>query len=120
MPLQQFDDAELAAKAVQLGIVQEGESLPRHLRSRVAAALIEERRATARQEQADAEPRLAKSIVVQPGGAILVDGEPFPWLVAKQAMDIGLNPDGVSTVRFTLLAEAVEVLKPKPDSTESE
>lgn len=120
MPLQQFPDAELQAKAEQLGVVGAGEPIPKAMLNKVKAALIEERRATARQEKAVAEPQLAKSIVVEPGGAILVDGEPLPWLVAKQPMDIGLNPDGVSTVRLTLLAESVQILKPKTDSTESE
>lgn len=120
MGLQQFTDDELHAKAEQLGIVGAGEPIPKAMLNKVKAALIEQRRASARQEQGDAEPRLAKSIAIQPGGQILVDGEPFPWLVAKQPMDIGLNPDGVSTVRLTLLAESVQVLKSKTDSTESE
>lgn len=112
MPLQQFTSAELQAKAVQLGVIAPGGFLPNRERSKVVAALIEERRAEARQEKA-AEPVCAKEIVVQPGGAVLVDGEPFPWLIAKQPMEIGLNPGGISTVRLTLLAEAVQILKPQ-------
>jgi hypothetical protein len=121
MPLQQFPDAELNAKAVQLGVINEGEPLQRQQRSKVAAALIEERRAAARAEK-QPKPVCAKEIVVQPGGQVLVDGEPFPWLIANVAMEIGLNPGGVSTVRMTLMAEAVQVLKPQqnPDQTESE
>jgi hypothetical protein len=120
MPLQQFTDAELYEKALQLGVIGHGEDLPRNQRSKVVAALIEERRASARQEQAQ-EPTCAKEIVVQPGGAVLVDGEPFPWLIAKQPMEIGLNPEGISTVRLTLLTETVQVLKPKQNpESESE
>jgi hypothetical protein len=118
VPLQHFDDVELAAKAVQLGLVQEGEALPRAMRSRVAAALLEERRADGRPEKS-AEPVCAKEITVR-GTEITVDGRPFPWLVARAPMDIGLAPDGSGTVRLTLLAESVQVLKPQPDSTESE
>jgi hypothetical protein len=118
VPLQQFTDTELAAKAVQLGLVQEGEVLPRNMRSRVAAALLEERRAVSRPEK-QAEPTCAKEISVC-GSAITVDGKPFPWLVARAPMDISLAPDGSGTVRLTLLAESVQVSKPKPDSTESE
>lgn len=121
MPLQ-FTDAELYDKAVQLGVVQEGELLPYRHRSKVAAAIVEERRAAGRAEK-QAEPVCAKEIVVEPGGAVLIDGEPFPWLISRQPMEIGLNPEGISTVRLTLLAEAVQVLKPKqnPDSkSESE
>ena len=118
MPLQ-FTDAELHAKAVLLCLVDEGQPLPRNLRTKVAAAIVEERRAAGRAEQ-QAEPVCAKEIVVEPGGAVLVDGEPFPWLIANQPMEIGLNPGGVSTVRLTLLTEAVQVLKPKPSKSESE
>ncbi|KND30082.1 hypothetical protein [Streptomyces stelliscabiei] len=118
MPLQ-FTDAEINAKAVQLGVITEGAAVPNRHRSKVVAALVEERRAADRQEK-QAEPVCAKEIVVEPGGAVLIDGEPFPWLIARQPMEIGLNPEGISTVRLTLLAEAVQVLKPKPSKNESE
>lgn len=122
MPLQQFQPAEVQAKAEQLGLVRPGEPVPAPLLNKVKAALVDERRAEAPKEPAAAEARLAKSIVIQPGGPILVDGEPFPWLVARTPMEIGLAPDaaGISTVRLTLLAESVQVLKPASDSTESE
>jgi hypothetical protein len=107
-----YTDADIAAKAVQLGLIQDGEELPRQMRGRVVAALLQERAASNTGEQP--EPQVAKEIVVQPGGAVLVDGEPFPWLVAKQPMDIALNPDGLSTVRLTLIAEAVQIIKPEP------
>lgn len=109
MPLQ-FDEADLHAKAVELGLIYASQELPANLRSRVAAALLQERATHA----PGSEPQLAKEIVIQQNGPILVDGEPFPWLVAKQPMEIGLNPDGVSTVRMTLLAESVQILKPEP------
>jgi len=118
MPLQQFPDAELTAKAVQLGIIQDGQPLPRSVRSRVAAALLEERRAAANPEK-PAEPEMAKDITVR-GSEITVDGKPFPWLVVRAPMDITLGTDGSGTVRLTLMAESVQVLKPQPDSTESE
>ena len=106
----QYSDADIAAKAVQLGLIAEGEDLPRRLRGRAVAALAQEQTAP----PSAPEPQMAKEIVVQPGGRILVDGEPFPWLVAQQPMEIGLNPDGVSTVRMTLLARAVQIIKPEP------
>lgn len=108
-----FPELDIRAKAVELGLIDDGAELPRSLRGKVVAVLLQEA-ANASPRTAEREPQLAKEIVVQPGGAILVDGEPFPWLVAKQAMEIGLNPDGVSTVRFTLLAEAVQIIKPEP------
>ncbi|MDX3294607.1 hypothetical protein PV569_12915 [Streptomyces scabiei] len=119
MPLQ-FTDVELRTKAVEIGLIQAGQPIPTAaMASKVKAAIVEERRTAARQEK-EPEPQCAKEIVVEPGGAILVDGEPFPWLIARQPMEIGLNPEGISTVRLTLLAEAVQVLKPKPSKNESE
>lgn len=108
----EFSDAEIKSKAIALHLIYDSQDLPANLRSRVVAALVEEKRAEAPRDQ-DQEPRLAKEIVVQPGGAILIDGEPLPWLVAKQAMEIGLNPDGVSTVRLTLMANSVQIIKPE-------
>lgn len=107
----QFPELDIRCKAVELGLIADGEDLPRHLRSRVVAVLMQEQAAPQRSGR---EPQLAKEIVIQPGGDVLVDGEPFPWLVAKQAMEIGLNPDGISTVRLTLLTEAVQIIKPEP------
>lgn len=109
----QFSEQDIKAKAVQLGVIRDGEALPRDQRSRVVAVLLHEA-ASASPRGTEREPQLVKEIVIQPGGAIVIDGEPFPWLVAKQAMEIGLNPDGVSTVRLTLLAGAVQIIKPEP------
>jgi hypothetical protein len=107
-----FSDDELRAKAEELGLITPGEVFFRpNMRSRVAAALVEERRSAAPREQT-VEPQLAEEIVVQPGGQILIDGAPFPWLVAREAMQVGLNPEGVSTVRLTLMARAVQIIKP--------
>lgn len=108
-----FNDDDIRAKAVKLGIIEDGAALPRDMRSKVAAVLLQEA-AQAAPKQAAREPQLAKEIVIQPGGSILVDGDPFPWLVAKQPMEIGLDPDGISTVRLTLLADAVQIIKPEP------
>ncbi|MFJ4322255.1 hypothetical protein ACIP3A_03915 [Streptomyces tricolor] len=118
MPLQQFDDAELHAKAVELGVITEGEELPRNQRSRVAAVLLGERRA-AEQPKAPAKPVRAREITVR-GSEITVDGRPFPWLVARAPMEIGLVPDGSGTVRLTLLADSVQVLQPPASNSESE
>jgi hypothetical protein len=106
-----YTDADIAAKAVELGLISDGEPLPRELRGKVVAALLQEQAAPA---AAAAEPQLAKEIVIQPNGLILVDGESFPWLVAQEPVDVRLNPDGVSTVRMTLLAGAVQIIKPEP------
>lgn len=110
MPIN-YTDQEIRAKAVLLGLIQDGADLPRHQRGKVVAALAY---GDAAERQQAPEPQLAQEIVIQPGGAILIDGEPFPWLVAGQPMDIGLNPDGVSTVRLTLMAATVQVIRPEP------
>lgn len=109
----QYTDDDMHAKAVELGVIYESQELPRNLRSKMIAALLQDA-ASARPAATGREPQLAKEIVIQPGGDVLVDGEEFPWLVAKQPMEIGLNPDGISTVRLTLLAEAVRIIKPEP------
>lgn len=109
----QFSDDDIKAKAAELGLMSKGADLPRHLRSRVVAALLQEA-ASAAPGQVASEPELANEIVIQPGGTILIDGEPFPWLVAKQAMEIGLDPGGISTVRLTLMTNSVQIIKPEP------
>jgi hypothetical protein len=114
VPIQISDDA-VQARAVQLGLIQQGEILPRHLRSRVIAAMAD----SDSHPVGLSEPRLAREVVIQPGGTVLVDGEPFPWLVGRQPMEITLQHDGVSSVRLTLLAAGVQIVPPEP-RTESE
>ncbi|MFE3326898.1 hypothetical protein [Streptomyces sp. NPDC059176] len=112
----QFTEADIQAKAVELGVIEEDQELPRSKRSRVVAAMLQQ--AAAGGGHGQAEPKLAAEIVIQPGGVILVDGEPFPWLVANQPMEIGLDPDGISTVRMTLMASTVQIIKPEPQESE--
>lgn len=109
----QFTELDIRAKAVELGLIQDGDELPRQQRSKVLAVLLQET-SSASPKQAEREPQIAKEIVIQPGGAILVDGEPFPWLVTNEPMQINLAPDGPSTVRMTLMADAVQIIKPEP------
>ena len=109
MPIS-YTDQQIREKAVSLGLIQDGADLPRQLRGKVVAALAY---GDAAERQQVPEPQLAQEIVIH-GGSILIDGEPFPWLVAAQPMDIGLNPDGVSTVRLTLMAATVQVIRPEP------
>lgn len=106
-----FTESDIRAEAVRLGLIRDGQELPRNLHGRVAASLV----AASAQTPGDSrqEPRLAGEIVVQPGGTILIDGEPFPWLIATDPMDIRLTcGDGVSTVRLTLMAESVQITTP--------
>lgn len=109
MPIS-YTDEQIRGKAVALGLIKDGADLPRQLRGRVVAALAH---GDVAERQRTPEPQLAREIVIH-GSSILIDGEPFPWLVAAQPMDIGLNPDGVSTVRLTLMADTVQVIRPEP------
>lgn len=105
-----YTDDDIAAKAVQLGLIEQGEPLPRHLRGRVVASMLQEQAPT----EAAADPEIADEIVIQPSGVILVDGAPFPWLVAKEPIDVRVDPEGVSTVRMTLFANTVQIVKSEP------
>ncbi|KOV07521.1 hypothetical protein [Streptomyces sp. XY533] len=109
MPIS-YSDQQIQDKAVELSLISAGQELPRNLRGKVVAALAA---GDAAERQQAPEPQLAGEIVIH-GNAILVDGEPFPWLVATQPMEIGLNPDGVSTVRMTLMAATVQIIRPEP------
>jgi hypothetical protein len=110
----QYSDAQIAEKAAALGLIQPGQDLPRHLRSRVLAVLIRE--AAPRIAKGDALPPIAESIRVQPRGAIEVDGRPFPWLVQADRIEAVLEPDGSGMVRLTLPARSIEIVKPDTES----
>lgn len=112
--MQEFTDQEIQAKAERLGVIQPGEELPRHHRSRVVAVLMQERRALGAptDDGAPREPLLAQRIVIQPGGAITVDGRPFPWIVQAEDMAVTLHPDGSGLVRLTLPTRSVQIIKP--------
>ncbi|MCD9196077.1 hypothetical protein [Streptomyces albireticuli] len=105
-----FTNDQISAKATQLGLITEGEELPRHQRSKVVAALLQER-----PRSAAASP-VAARIVIQPGGAVEVDGRPFPWLVQSDLIEVTLQPDGAGMVRLTLPARSIQIREPAPES----
>lgn len=107
-----YSDEQIQAKAEQLGLVEPGRDLPRHLRSRVVAALAAERQRPAKATEVP----IAQSIVIQPGGAIEVDGKPFPWVIQADQMSVTLSPDGAGMVRLSIPALNVQILKPAPES----
>lgn len=111
-----YTDQQIHDQAVHLGLIYASQELPRNLRSQVLATLVEAGRQQAGTPGDEAEPRLANEIVIQPGGSISIDGAPFPWVVAAEAMDIHLapEPNGLNTVRLTLLASNVLVIRPEP------
>ncbi|WP_045562979.1 hypothetical protein [Streptomyces sp. FxanaA7] len=109
----QFTDDQIATKATDLGLIQAGEELPRNLRSKVLASLIQE---SAPRFQESEAPPVADSIRVQPRGCIDVDGRPFPWLVQADRIEVVLEPDGSGMVRLTLPARSIEIVKPDTES----
>lgn len=111
MPLS-YSDEQIRQEAARLGLIQPGEDVPRHLRSRVVAALAAERQRPSRGEDVP----LASSIVVQPGGTVEVDGRPFPWIVQADRIEVTLGPDGAGMVRLTIPARNIQILKPAPES----
>ena len=104
-------DQEIRNKAVELGLIgSPNDPMPHRYRGRIVAAILQGQAPRPAPQQA---PRMAGEIVVQPKGPILVDGEPFPWLVTDEPMDIRLAADGSGTVRLTLAAQAVQIIKPE-------
>ncbi|MEU9470419.1 hypothetical protein AB0D78_28145 [Streptomyces avermitilis] len=114
MPLS-FPDDEITTQAVRLGLIEDGQALPRHLRSRVVAALAAERR----RPEAAADVPIAQSIVIQPGGDIAVDGKPFPWVIQADQMEVTLSPDGAGLVRLAMPALNIQILKPATPESEN-
>ncbi|MFF5703393.1 hypothetical protein ACFY7H_12930 [Streptomyces sp. NPDC012794] len=111
MPIS-YTDQEIHDRAAFLGYISPSQELPRNLRSRIVANLMARDAPEASIEPS--QPQMAREIVIQPGGVVLVDGEPFPWLLTRQAMEVYLDPDGISTVRLTLMADAVRIIQPEP------
>lgn len=110
-----FTDAEIYAQAVRLGLITDGQDLPRHLRSRAVATLAAEQR----RPTVQADVPIAQSIVVQPGGDIEVDGKPFPWVIQAEQMAVTFNPDGAGMVTLTLPALNIQILKPATPESEN-
>ncbi|MBT2477649.1 hypothetical protein [Streptomyces sp. ISL-94] len=108
-----YTEQEIRDQALYLGLIGDRQGdVPRNLRSKVIATLVEGNCPSA--VPSPGEPQLAQAIVIQPGGTVLVDGEPFPWLITRQPMEINLDPDGTSTVRLTLMAASVQIVHPEP------
>lgn len=102
-----YTDEQIRAKAAELGLVQPGEALPRHLRSRVVAALA----ATDLPRPAEAAP-MARSITITPD-RIEIDGRPIPWLVQADRIEVAVEPDGSGMVRLTIPAGRVQIINPE-------
>ncbi|NJP42269.1 hypothetical protein [Actinacidiphila epipremni] len=106
----EFSDPEIRAKAAQLGLIYEGHTVPAHLRSRVVAALVEERRAETAQPSDDG-PYVGGQITIRPGAGIELDGNRLPAAAAPVEITVSDDPAVPSTVRLTLLAHTVQTIK---------
>lgn len=106
-------EADVRRKAVELGLITEGQTLPPELRSRAARALIFEQAPRIRQDDVP----VAASIRVQPGGGVEVDGRPFPWVVQADTIEVTLDPSGAGLVRLTIPTQSVEIVKSESEPT---
>lgn len=102
-------DADIASKAVELGVIKPGEPVPPQVRSRIVAALLQEQ--VPRMKAADVP--VAQSIVVQPGAGVEIDGRPFPWVIQAETIEVVLDPSGSGLVRLTIPTLSVEITKPE-------
>ncbi|MCX4676695.1 hypothetical protein OG413_15530 [Streptomyces sp. NBC_01433] len=106
-------DADIAAKAVELGVIKAGENVPPAQRSRIAAALLREQLPRTKRDDVP----VAQSIVVQPGGGVEVDGRPFPWVIQAETIEVTLDPSGSGLVRLTIPTLSVQITKPESENT---
>lgn len=109
-------DADVQVKAEELGVVQSGETLPRNQRSKVVAALLQDARLGARRAR-PSPATVAQSITVRTGESVEVDGQPFPWVIQSDAIEVTLNPSGEGLVRLTIPTKSVQIIKPESEQS---
>ncbi|MFW3473661.1 hypothetical protein ACN24M_20555 [Streptomyces microflavus] len=105
-------DDDIARKAVQLGVIKEGQMVPPNMRSRIVAALLQEQMPGVK----TADVPVAQSIVVQPGGGVEIDGRPFPWVIQAETIEVTLDPSGSGLVRLTIPTLSVQITKPESET----
>lgn len=105
-------DDDIVRKAVQLGVIEEGQLVPPNMRSRIVAALLQEQAPRAKA----ADVPVAQSIVVQPGGGVEIDGRPFPWVIQAETIEVTLDPSGSGLVRLTIPTLSVQIIKPESET----
>lgn len=108
MPTLRFTDEQLHAKAIELGLVGEGERLPASLRARVAAVLRDEQaravRANAERYAQEASRGAAVADLRVVGDALVVDGRPIRGVVADGPIEYVPG-----RVRLTLTAARIAI-----------
>ncbi|NDZ63558.1 hypothetical protein [Streptomyces cyaneofuscatus] len=105
-------DADITRKAVELGVIEEGQMVPPKERSRIVAALLQEQMP----RMTSADVPVAQSIVVQPGSGVEVDGRPFPWVIQAETIEVTLDPSGSGLVRLTIPTQSVQITKPESET----
>ncbi|MFJ9113022.1 hypothetical protein [Streptomyces sp. NPDC102283] len=105
-------DADIARKAVQLGVIEEGQPVPPNMRSRIVSALLQEQMPGVK----TADVPVAQSIVVQPGGGVEIDGRQFPWVIQAETIEVTLDPSGSGLVRLTIPTLSVQITKPESEN----
>jgi hypothetical protein len=109
-----FTDAEIQAKAEQLGLAFEGgDGFPHRHRSTIVAALVEDHRveSAAAAQPSDDGLHVGGQITIRPGASIELDGHRLPAASAPVEITVSSDPDVPSTVRLTLLANTVQTIK---------
>lgn len=114
----EFTYDEIKAKAAQLGLAYEGGDgeFPNRHRSKVVAALVEDRRAEAvahipAAQPSDDGPHIGGQITIRPGSGIELDGVALPAAAEPVEVRISADPAVPSTVRLTLLVTTVQTIK---------
>jgi hypothetical protein len=109
-----FTDDQLQAEAVRLGLIGDGDELPQHLRSQVAAQLA----APPADSAADDEPaaRVPGGELIIAADRVLLDGQRFPLTVTTDPVEITARHGGQTTVRLTVVVGACHVLAVTTDT----
>jgi hypothetical protein len=59
-------------------------------------------------------PKLVKKITVEatPGGGarVFVDGQEFPWYIAREDLDLRYSPEGLHSITLQVLCEDLELI----------
>lgn len=105
----EYTDAEIHAKAVQMGVIYESQTVPANMRSQIVAALVEERRAAAQPSEDGL--YIGGQITIRPGTSIELDGQRLPAAGESVEIHVSADPDTPSTVRLTLLAHTIQTIK---------
>ncbi|MFJ1581785.1 hypothetical protein ACIOC1_00410 [Streptomyces sp. NPDC088197] len=104
-----FPDAEIHAEALRLGLISDGDELPRHLRSQAVASLAAEEPVDTGPDDEPPVPVPGGDLIIA-GDRVLLDGQPFSLPVTTEPVEITARHGGPTTVRLTVVVGACHVL----------